>query len=299
LQDDAGMAAIEAGAREALGAEVPLFRGFQSFAEVEGGQKRTSRWLTIASVVLAIPMLCLLAFLIDKAHSGAPFLAKQTKQPTPTAAATQPQSNTQDPADRVKLTVDQSPAGSGGQAPAGTAGQPASNSRPGNNAQSASPAPVQTEATHDQAAAPSETPQGSRKQAAEKVPSAASSGNGNTGGARGSESASNGEIRPTAREGASGPVAVSAEAAAERLMESRMPIYPPMAKESGISGTVELEATIAKDGTVKDVRAVSGPAELRQAAIQSARTWRYRPFIMNNEPAEVETTINVVFSLDK
>jgi protein TonB len=75
-----------------------------------------------------------------------------------------------------------------------------------------------------------------------------------------------------------------------------MPIYPPGAKEAGVSGTVELEATISKDGTVKDLRAVSGPEQLRQAAIQSVRTWRYRPFVMNNEPAEVQTTINVVFS---
>ena len=81
-------------------------------------------------------------------------------------------------------------------------------------------------------------------------------------------------------------------------MESRTAIYPPAAKAQGISGTVELDATIAKDGAVKDLRVVSGPAELRQAAMQSVRTWRYRPFIVNNEPAEVETTVNVVFSLN-
>ena len=80
-------------------------------------------------------------------------------------------------------------------------------------------------------------------------------------------------------------------------MESSIPIYPPAAKTAGISGTVELEATITADGTVKNVRAVSGPIELRQAAVNCVRTWRYRPFMLNNEPAEVQTTINVLFSL--
>jgi len=54
---------------EAIQAEMPLFRMFQSDIEDEGGHKKTSKWLTIASVVIAIPMLCLLVFLVDKAHS--------------------------------------------------------------------------------------------------------------------------------------------------------------------------------------------------------------------------------------
>jgi periplasmic protein TonB len=79
-------------------------------------------------------------------------------------------------------------------------------------------------------------------------------------------------------------------------MESRTAIYPPTAKAAGISGTVELEATISKDGSVKDLSIVSGPVQLRQAAVESVRTWRYRPFMLNNEATEVQTTVNVVFS---
>jgi protein TonB len=82
-------------------------------------------------------------------------------------------------------------------------------------------------------------------------------------------------------------------------MESRTAIYPPVAKASGISGTVELEATISKDGTVKDLHAVSGPVQLRPAAVHAVSAWRYRPFMANNEPMEVRTTINVVFSLSR
>lgn len=81
-------------------------------------------------------------------------------------------------------------------------------------------------------------------------------------------------------------------------MESSIPIYPPAAKAAGITGTVELQATITTDGTVKNVRALSGPVELRQAAVNCARTWRYRPFLANNEPVDIETTISVVFSLN-
>ena len=66
-----------------------------------------------------------------------------------------------------------------------------------------------------------------------------------------------------------------------------------------MSGTVELHAIISKDGTIKDLHVVSGPAMLRQAAVDAVRTWRYKPYKLNNEPTEVETTINVVFTLGK
>ncbi|HEY1806283.1 MAG TPA: TonB family protein [Terracidiphilus sp.] len=288
LKDDAEESRSEPETAEEAQAEIPLFRGFQSYSEAEGGQKSASRWLTIASVVIAIPMLCVLIFLVDKAHSGAPFIAKLVNHPAPTAGDTPGQPDTQDPSHRVKITVDQPSAG--------VAGQPASNGQPGNNGQADKPAQVQTETTYDQPAGPAEGPSESKKQAAENVPSTAGSGRGDAGGPGANAGATRAGTQPTDREGAPGLATVSAEAAAGRLMESRMPIYPPGAKEAGVSGTVELEATISKDGTVKDLRAVSGPEQLRQAAIQSVRTWRYRPFVMNNEPAEVQTTINVVFS---
>jgi len=75
------------------------------------------------------------------------------------------------------------------------------------------------------------------------------------------------------------------------------PIYPAIAKTARVSGTVELEATISKNGTIKDVRVASGPVMLRQAAVDAVRTWRYKPYQLNNQPTEVETTVNVVFNL--
>jgi protein TonB len=81
------------------------------------------------------------------------------------------------------------------------------------------------------------------------------------------------------------------------LVQKTPPVYPPIAKAAQVSGTVELHATISRNGTIKDLHIVSGPVMLRQAAVDAVRTWRYKPYKLSNEPVEVETTINVVFSL--
>jgi protein TonB len=60
---------------------------------------------------------------------------------------------------------------------------------------------------------------------------------------------------------------------------------------------VILQAMISKAGTIEGLKVVSGPAMLQQAALDAVKTWRYRPYLLNNEPVEVETTINVIFSL--
>jgi periplasmic protein TonB len=77
-----------------------------------------------------------------------------------------------------------------------------------------------------------------------------------------------------------------------------LPAYPVAAREMRIAGRVELEATIARDGTIENLRVVDGPALLRAAAVEAVRRWRYRPYLLNGEPVEVETTINVDFKLD-
>jgi protein TonB len=81
------------------------------------------------------------------------------------------------------------------------------------------------------------------------------------------------------------------------LIQMTQPVYPVIAKSARISGTVVLHATISTNGTIKDLQATSGPVALRQAAVDAVRTWRYKPYMLNNEPVEVETTINVVFNL--
>jgi protein TonB len=65
-----------------------------------------------------------------------------------------------------------------------------------------------------------------------------------------------------------------------------------------VQGTVVLAAFISKQGTIENMRIVSGPAMLQQAALDAVGQWRYRPYMLNGEPVEVETTVNVVFSLN-
>ena len=73
--------------------------------------------------------------------------------------------------------------------------------------------------------------------------------------------------------------------------------YPIIAKETGTQGTVVMQATISQSGTIENLRVVSGPAMLQRAALDAVKEWRYRPYLLNGEPVEVETTINVVFKL--
>jgi periplasmic protein TonB len=81
------------------------------------------------------------------------------------------------------------------------------------------------------------------------------------------------------------------------LLQKITPQYPAIAKAARIQGTVVLQATISKQGTIENLRVVSGPPMLTQAALDAVRQWRYRPYLLNNEPVEVETTVNVVFNL--
>jgi outer membrane biosynthesis protein TonB len=56
---------------------------------------------------------------------------------------------------------------------------------------------------------------------------------------------------------------------------------------------------IGKDGTVEELRVASGPKELQQSSLDAVRQWIYKPFLLNGDPVEVKTTINVVYSLAK
>jgi len=81
------------------------------------------------------------------------------------------------------------------------------------------------------------------------------------------------------------------------LLSKATPVYPTIARTAGISGTVVLAATISKEGQIVNLRVVSGHPMLTQAAMEAVKTWRYRPYLLNGQPVEVETTINVVFSM--
>lgn len=82
------------------------------------------------------------------------------------------------------------------------------------------------------------------------------------------------------------------------LVRKIVPTYPPLARSARIQGQVVLQAVIGKQGAIENLRALSGHPMLVAAAIEAVRQWRYRPYILNNEPVEVETQITVNFSLD-
>jgi len=92
---------------------------------------------------------------------------------------------------------------------------------------------------------------------------------------------------------------ISAGVAVGLLQSNMAPIYPPEAKAAGISGTVVLKALIGVNGRISDLQVISGPPALQQAGMDAVRAWKYRPYILNGEPVEVGTQINVVFTLGK
>ncbi len=75
------------------------------------------------------------------------------------------------------------------------------------------------------------------------------------------------------------------------------PVYPPLARQARIRGTVELRAIVSKAGMIENLAVVSGHPMLVKSAVEAVRQWRYRPYLLNNDPIEVETEITVNFVL--
>jgi protein TonB len=86
---------------------------------------------------------------------------------------------------------------------------------------------------------------------------------------------------------------------AAKLLNKVQPVYPPLARQTRISGTVRLHAIISKSGQVESLDVVSGHPLLIQSALDAVRQWRYQPTTLNGEAVEVDTTIDVIFSLNQ
>jgi protein TonB len=98
------------------------------------------------------------------------------------------------------------------------------------------------------------------------------------------------------------PPAVAHPPRVSHMMEGNLirrvqPTYPPSARSARIQGQVVLSAIISKEGTIENLRVVAGHPMLVHAAVEAVSQWRYRPYILNSEPVEVETQITVNFSL--
>jgi TonB family protein len=82
-----------------------------------------------------------------------------------------------------------------------------------------------------------------------------------------------------------------------RQISATRPVYPEIAKTAHIEGTVVVSAEVDETGKVTDVKAVSGPMQLRQAAIDSVRQWKYEPALAYGKPAATRVTVNIAFHL--
>jgi protein TonB len=95
-----------------------------------------------------------------------------------------------------------------------------------------------------------------------------------------------------------GPTAVPSVLMEGLLLHKVIPVYSAIAKATRTEGTVVLQATISRTGTIENLHVVSGSPLLAQSALDAVAQWRYRPYLLNGQPVEVETTVNVVFRLN-
>jgi protein TonB len=97
----------------------------------------------------------------------------------------------------------------------------------------------------------------------------------------------------------SGPMNVPSRIEEGLIIHKTIPVYPPIALATRTQGTVVLAAAISKIGTIENLCVVSGPALLQKSALDAVSAWRYKPYILDGQPIEVETTVNVVFTLGR
>jgi periplasmic protein TonB len=112
-----------------------------------------------------------------------------------------------------------------------------------------------------------------------------------------SSAANNPPASPSSDANAPQKVRVSQAVSQGLLIHKVTPVYPQRAKTYNVQGTVVLRAQIGKDGHIENLKVVSGPPELVDAAEGAVSQWRYRPYVINGDPVTVETTITVNFQL--
>ena len=264
--------------------------------EVEREPWTPKRKLVTVAAISVSTLLAVILLMIPLFHHGIKPVARQSVQPLTETSNTQPEPNTPKPSAGELLTQ--------AKPPATTAAQQAANNQPANEGTTVNsaqvPTTVQTQMMNEQLTAPTRISQDSEKQVAGHAPpplSLSMAGAGGLGGSSTNVSVFNGHAQPVVEAAPSKPVVISSGVVAGMLIRKSIPVYPPIAKLANVSGTVELSVTISKNGTIKDLQVLNGPAMLRQAAVDAVRTWRYKPYKVDNKPTEVQSTINVIFAL--
>lgn len=94
-----------------------------------------------------------------------------------------------------------------------------------------------------------------------------------------------------------GRIRVAADVEAKMLQHEVAPIYPAIAVAARVQGTVTLHAVIGPDGSIKELQYISGPPLLMRSAMDAVKQWKYKPFLLNGQPTEVDTSIPVAFAI--
>lgn len=251
--------------------------------EEEGGKK--PRWGLIGGVAAGVVAVAL-AITIPMVLRG-----RSVNQPKPTATTIQ-----NPPVEETVSTPKPSPAGT-----ANTVQTAANNQKPATPNQQVTDStvatnqpPVSSALMNQQLTAASQVPRGGKSTPEDAPPPAGFGVAGLDGSA---DTSALGSAFKSETKLKLAPVTVSAGVAGGLLIRKISPVYPSIAKTARVSGTVVLAATISKSGFVTNLQVVNGPPMLRQAALDAVRNWQYRPYMLNNQPTEVTTTINVDFSL--
>jgi protein TonB len=259
---------------------VPSFRTSLETEHGAGNKRRTMLiWSAIGSAVVVLLLLTFLLPRLNRKPSPATVVVSQpvvSEQPDPPTVESVPAVTKPTPATPLK----QQPAPS-----FKAVQQPA----------------VDSEAMSNQLSAPTMIPREVKTPQKETAPPPAVVPNG-VEGLGGNSSAAlgtvfNGQARPKVKVELPKMVTISSGVAQGMLIQKTTPIYPAIAKTARVSGTVVLQATISKWGAVEDVHVLSGPMMLRQYAVDAVKGWRYKPYRLDNQPVDVDTTVSVVFNL--
>ncbi len=281
-------------------ADEVLFHTFRSGAAAETkAQKPAKKKWTMFAVAGGVPVLLLFLLAIPMLRHG----KSTTPQQQPTATAIQPEVTVADDEPSATAAVAKpSPSAATPSAPDKRAAvsntQDTSDAKPAATDQVAANSPhVQSQMMNEQLNAPTRIQHTDTNTADAPPPPSSSFAAAGLGGNAAMGNVFGGSQGPKVQVATPSIVRVSAGVAVGLLVQKTAPVYPLIAKTARVSGTVVLQATISKTGAIENLHVESGPVMLRDAAMDAVRTWRYKPYKLNNEPVEIETTINVIFSL--
>jgi TonB family protein len=246
------------------------------------------KWIKVAAIgVVSILFMVFLG--VRLLSPGKPTMAKQSVAPQPAADAN-PTTNTLKPSPSTHSGTSK--------LSAVTKTQPMIGGQPDTKAEDYLSPQVDSQQMNDQLTAPPRIPQQVKVKVKEEAPppdgfSAVNSEGAGDAGAIGG--VFGGQAQPKVAYVPYPMVTIAAGVADGLLTQRTRPVYPPNAWYDGITGKVELEATVSRTGWVEKLRFVSGSKEFRQAAMDAVKTWRYRPYMIDKVPREFQTTVSVTF----